>query len=139
MYELEFTKNPTPNEVEALTNGISENAIEVKGIALQVQPFGFFYKNAQGIVLAGCHGEICYQSMYISQLWVSKNLRHQGIGTLLMQKAEAFAKDSDCKILSINTMDWEAEDFYKNLGFKVDFARSGYEKNSKMLFLSKML
>lgn len=139
MYELEFTKNPTFEEIEALTEGISENAKEIKGIALQVQPFGFFHKDSQGVILAGCQGEICYKSMFISQLWVSEKLRHQGIGTLLMQKAEALAKDSDCQMLAINTMDWEAESFYKKLGFKVDFERSGYEKNSKMLFLSKML
>ena len=139
MYELEFTESPATKEMKALTDGISENAKEIKGIALHVQPFGFFHKDSQGIILAGCHGEICYKSMFISQFWVSKDLRLQGLGTELMQKAEVFAKDSGCKMIAINTMDWEAEDFYKKLGFKVDFVRSGYEKNSKMLFLSKML
>jgi GNAT superfamily N-acetyltransferase len=139
MHQLEFTKNPTAKEMETLTLGISKNAEEKKGLSLHVEPFGFFHKDSQGIILAGCHGEMCYESMYISQLWVSKELRHQGLGTLLMQKAESLAKDSGCHLIAINTMDWEAELFYKKLGFKVDFVRSGYEKDSKMLFLSKKI
>ncbi len=77
--------------------------------------------------------------MFIDQLFVSKPLRHQRIGTLLMQKAEQFAKDSACHMMAINTMDWEALNFYKKLGFKVDFERSGYAKDSKMSLLSKIL
>lgn len=139
MYELEFTKSPSSKEIEAITAGISEYAQEKKDMALHVESFGFFHKDSHGVILAGCHGKIFYKSMFISQLWVSKSLRHQGIGTLLMQKAEALAKDSSCQMITINTMDWEAESFYKKLGFHVDFERSGYEKNSKLIFLSKLL
>ncbi len=139
MVELEFTKKPTSEEIEALTAGLSEYAQEKKGITLQAQSFGFFHRDFQGAILAGCNGVICYKTMFIDQLWVSKNLRGHGIGTQLMQKAETLAKDLDCQIIAINTMDWEAESFYKNLGFKIDFERPGYEKNSKMIFLSKAL
>ena len=34
-------------------------------------------------------------------------------------------------------MDWEALDFYKNLGYDVEFVREGFEKESKMYLLQK--
>jgi len=40
---------------------------------------------------------------------------------------------------TIHTMDWEALEFYKNLGYEVEFARVGYKKNSTMYILKKGL
>lgn len=135
---LEFTDNPSQEEIETLTHGIAEHAKELRDLTL-IKPFGFFYKNTNNTILAGCNGILFYGSMFIDQLWVDKKLRNQGLGTLLMQKAEQFAKDTDCSMITVNTMDWEALDFYKKLGFKLDFERSGYAKGSKMYFLRKTL
>lgn len=136
--QIEFTKSPREKDVQALTNGIASYAKEMRGLT-PVEPFGFFSKDPHGVILAGCNGIIFYGSMFIDQLWVDKKLRHQGIGTQLMQKAEQFAKDSSCTMITVHTMDWEALDFYKRFGFKIDLERAGYANNSKMFFLRKML
>lgn len=136
--DLKFTDNPSSQEIDALMQGILEQAKEIRGLS-GIKPFGFFYKDAGGEILAGCNGMLFYGSMYVDQLWVDKSLRNQGIGTQIMQKAEEFARKSDCSMITLNTMDWEALDFYKKLGFQLDFERSGYAKNSKMYFLRKVL
>nr|MDQ2993701.1 GNAT family N-acetyltransferase [Pseudomonadota bacterium] len=66
-------------------------------------------------------------------------LRSQGYGKKLMQAAENYARDAHCDFMAVNTMDWEALDFYKKLNFYIEFERHGFEKNSIMYFLRKDL
>jgi len=55
------------------------------------------------------------------------------------EKAESLAKKSHCHFIAVNTFDWEALDFYKKLGFYVEFERKGFDKNSIFYFLRKNL
>ena len=92
-----------------------------------------------GKVIGGCGGDNMYGGLYVGQLWVTESLRGNGYGTQLMQKAEALAKESKCNFIAVNTFDWEVLDFYKKLGFYVEFERKGFDKNSVFYFLRKDL
>ena len=78
-----------------------------------------------------------YGCLYVGQLWVAEELRGQGYGTQLMKKAENLARKSECSFMAVNTFDWEALDFYKKLGFYVEFERHGFSKNAIFYFLRK--
>lgn len=80
-----------------------------------------------------------YGALFVGQLWVKEELRHQGLETKLMLKAEDLAKESHCSFIAVNTFDWEALDFYKKLGFYVEFERHGFDNNSIFYFLRKNL
>lgn len=57
---------------------------------------------------------------HIEKLIVSKTNRRRGIGKKLMQQAEEIAKkNSTHKIDLITGKGWEAEDFYKSLGYQI--------------------
>ncbi len=56
-----------------------------------------------------------------------------------MQATEKHAIETGCTFLTVNTMDWEALDFYKKLGYYVEVERHGFEKNSIFYFLRKDL
>ena len=56
-----------------------------------------------------------------------------------MLKAETLAKDNAGHFIAVNTFDWEALDFYKKLGYYVEFERKGFDKNSTFYFLRKNL
>jgi len=45
----------------------------------------------------------------------------------------------DTNRIDSHTFDWEALDFYKKLGFYVEFERKGFDKNSVFYFLRKDL
>ena len=137
-YKISFEPNPRPDDIQSLGDNIMAYAKQQKGQE-PLQFFAFFIRDEDNTIIGGCNGCTLYGSLYIDQLWVDDSIRHQGYGTQLIKVAEQFGLDHQCTFATVNTMDWEAEDFYKKLGFKVDFVRSGYEKNSKMLFLSKML
>jgi ribosomal protein S18 acetylase RimI-like enzyme len=105
----------------------------------QLDFFAFFIRDEQGKIVGGCAGDNLYGCLYVGQLWLTEQLRGNGYGTKLMQEAENLARKSDCNFMAVNTFNWEALDFYKKLGFYVEFERKGFDKNSIFYFLRKDL
>lgn len=56
-----------------------------------------------------------------------------------MIDTEKLARKNNYHFMTVNTMDFEALDFYKHLGFFVEFERAGFKKKSIMYFLRKNL
>lgn len=133
-----YESQPNHSDTMILWKGITENARLKKDIG-PGKPFGFFIKNTSNKIKGGCSGYIFYGCLYLDFLWVDQSLRGKKLGTKLMENTEALAKENKCKFISVNTMDFEALDFYKKLGFIVEFERQGFEKDSKMYFLRKNL
>lgn len=137
-YHLEFHNN-IPSEYETLLyQGLSEGAVQKKGLS-SIKPFSIFIKDQSDQVRGGITGTHFYGSLYVDSLWLDSPLRHQGWGTKLMREAENLAREQGARFISLNTMDWEALPFYQKLGFSIEFTREGYEKDSKMFILRKNL
>lgn len=135
-YTISYEKNPYPDDIQILNDGIMEHAKQKKGMK-QLDFFAFFIRDEEGGIVGGCAGDNMYGCLFVGQLWVEKELRDKGYGTQLMEAAERLAKKNGCNFMAVNTMDWEALDFYKNLGFYVEFERHGFDKNSIFYFLRK--
>lgn len=135
-YQITYEKNPKSEDIQILNDGIMEEAKEKKGMK-QLDFFAFFIRDENGKIIGGCGGDNMYGGLYVGQLWVTESLRGKGYGTQLMKKAETLAKESKCNFIAVNTFDWEALDFYKNLGFYVEFERRGFDKDSIFYFLRK--
>lgn len=137
-YKISHTANPTNEEIQILNDGIMEYAKQKKGMK-QLEFFAFFIRDEEGKIVGGCAGDNMYGGLFVGQLWVSEALRGKGYGTKLMAAAEKLARDSDCIHMAVNTMDWEALEFYKKLGFYVEFERRGFDKDSIFYYLKKDL
>ena len=70
-------------------------------------------------VIAGILGGTYWGWMHIDILWVNENYRKQGLGSKLLQAAESEAKKRGCHSVHVDTMSWQAPDFYKKHGYKV--------------------
>ena len=87
--------------------------------------------------MGGCNGMIYYGCLYVDQLWVDESLRGQGYGTQLMQVAETLGKTRGCLFATVNTMDWEGLEFYKKLGYQIEFTRRGFRQLNEHLEKAK--
>lgn len=76
-------------------------------------------KDENGDIVAGAIGDVYWQSMYIAWLWVDQSLRGAGIGTELMHRIEAQAREWQCRFAWTRTFSWQAQEFYKRLGYRV--------------------
>ena len=137
-FPITFDPKPSLEDIGVLNTGLSAYAKEKKDLD-PIEPFAFFVKDQKGQILAGCSGDIIYGCLYTGSLWVSESIRGKGVGTRLLKAAEQFALEKGCTMATINTMDWEALEFYQSLGYKVDLAREGYKNNSTFYFLKKEL
>ena len=137
-YQISYETNPKSEDIQILNDGIMEQAKQKKGMK-QLDFFTFFIRDENEKIIGGCGGDNMYGGLFVDQLWVTEKFRGKGYGTQLMQKAEALAKESKCNFIAVNTFDWEALDFYKKLGFYVEFERKGFDKNSVFYFLRKDL
>jgi ribosomal protein S18 acetylase RimI-like enzyme len=135
-YTITYEANPNSNDIQFLNDGIIAEHKRKK----EMKPldfFSYFIRDDQGLIVGGCAGDNMYGGLFVGQLWVREDLRGKGHGTQLMSLAEDLARKSQCQFISVNTFDWEALDFYKKLGFYVEFARHGFDKDSIFHFLRK--
>jgi GNAT superfamily N-acetyltransferase len=137
-FQVTHTLAPLQKDIEILGKGISQNAKEKRNLD-PVEPFAFFIRDENNEIRGGCNGNIGYEWLYIDQLWVDKSLRGQGYGSTLMQAALNLAAEKKCLHAAVNTGDWEALDFYKKFGFRVELKRDGLANNSLFYFLRKDL
>lgn len=135
-YTILFEENPAPHDVQVLGDGILAYAQQQKGLG-PIHSFAFFVRDDDKHIVGGVTADILYGCLWISYLWVSEPLRNKGYGTQLMQAVEKYGKEYGCLFATVNTMDWEALEFYTKLGFYVEFERKGFLKDSVFYFLRK--
>lgn len=134
-FEFEIANTSSTSDLDFLTHQINKEAID-QGAAY---PFAIFIRNKEGGIVAGCNGSIIFGSIYTDQLWVDPNLRKRGMGKKLMEAVHEYGKKHGCTISTVATMSFQAPDFYKKLGYKIDFSREGYSKGASCIFMSKKL
>lgn len=134
--KLYFEENPNQEDIQILIRGITDFAKQQRGFEA-LDFFAFFIRDENNIIVGGCSGGTLYGGLHIDNLWVSNLIRNTGWGTKLIHAALTYGKEKNCNFASVNTMDWEALGFYQKLGFKIEFQRSGFHKNSIFYFLRK--
>lgn len=137
-YHLTIHATSDEETEKLLFDGLNQYGKETKGMN-PIELFAISVQDEAGHIVGGAKGQTYYGCLYVDILWISKEHRHHGLGTLLMQKAESLGKAKDCTFATVNTMDWEALGFYQKQGYQIEFVRSGYLLDSKMYFLRKSL
>ena len=70
-------------------------------------------------VIAGLLGGTYWGWMHLDILWVDENHRGLGIGSKLLVAAEEEASRRGCHAVHVDTMSWQAPEFYKKHGYKI--------------------
>lgn len=138
-FVIEYKDYLSEAHFKHIKEGLNDHAYEQKGIGQNNAPYSFSIVNEQNQFVAGIAGLNYCGCFYIDLLFVVKNARRKGYGSALLQKAEALARQRNCRFIAVNTMEFEAKEFYEKHGYQVEFVREGFEKNTKAYFLRKDL
>ena len=80
----------------------------------------FKVADSNGTIIAGCNLFLSrWKVADLDILWVEETYRKQGIGSALIRKAEAAAREKGCLFMTLGTFDFQAKPLYEKHGFSV--------------------
>lgn len=83
------------------------------------QEVNLFLKDENGQVYGGLVGEICWNWLEVQYLFVESTYRKLGYGKMLLAEAEQLAIEKKCEFIKLDTLSFQALDFYIKQGFEV--------------------
>ena len=107
-------------------------------VALNYEEFCFVAEedgNIAGVIV----GRAYYNEIHIGDLIVGKGYRRDGIGSKLVAAVEGAYRGKGYEKIALTTFGFQAPDFYKKLGYELEFVREDKDpKLSKYFYLKKI-
>ena len=138
MLNIEYTESLN-EELYNLIDTEFNNYATKNDIPCNQTPFSFLAKDGQKIV-GIITGHSYYKEVHISDLIILEPYRNKHVGTKLMEAVENYSKDKNFENINLTTYEFQAPEFYKKCGYKVEFMREN-KKEPKLTkyFLVKHL
>lgn len=83
------------------------------------QEINLLLRNADGEILGGIVGEICWSWLEIHYLFVDERFRKSGYGAKLLSEVENMAREKQCEFVKLDTLSFQALDFYIKQGYEI--------------------
>ena len=103
------------------------------------EPLNLYVEDEHGEIMAGLVAETFGNWLEIEYLFVKDDLRGQGIGSQLLQRAESEAKKRNCRFAFVNTYQFQAPGFYQKQGYKEVFTLKDYPYTGQRQYYQKDL
>lgn len=130
--------NPSESEIEFVNNAIARfNDAKVGPDNHEL--LNIVEYDDSGNVIGGILGGTYWGWMHVDILWVDEKFRKRGIGSKLLQAAEDEARRRGAHSVHVDTMSWQAPDFYKKHGYKIISELNDIPKGNKKYHLIKQL
>jgi len=140
MDELRITVESQPKEEEqrkVIDGLVGYNESQIGN--LSYEKLTLLLRDSGGDVVGGLLGEIYWEWLHISILWVHESLREHGYGGKLMAAAEREAIARGCGSAFLDTFSFQALPFYAKLGYEVFGELADYPPGHRRYFLRKSL
>ena len=130
--------NPTKTETDFIRDSLAKFNDERVG-ADGHTPLNIVEYDEDGNIIGGILGGTYWGWMYVDILWVREDHRRNGIGSRLLAEAEKEAVRRGCHHVHLDTMSWQAPDFYKKHGYTVIGVLPDIpDGNQKFLLMKKL-
>jgi ribosomal protein S18 acetylase RimI-like enzyme len=111
---------------------------EQNGVVLNYDEFCFAAEE-DGNILGVITGRAYYNEVHIGDLIVASSLRKGGIGSKLVRAVEDNYRGNGYDKITLTTFGFQAPEFYKKLGYEIEFVREDKEPKLSKYFLAKQL
>lgn len=122
-----FNTDSNPQFMRSLQDGAS-------------QEFFIVARDDNGSMIGGLRGTILLSWLKVDVMAVSPEHRRQGVGRKLIEEAEAMAARRGCQYSYVDTMAFQAPDFYSSLGYQESGRLQNWDSHGHdKIFLTKSL
>jgi GNAT superfamily N-acetyltransferase len=90
-------------------------------------------------IIGGIAGWTWARACEITQLWVDKNSRKNGIGSMLLEAAEEEAKRNGCRTILVRSYSFQAPHFYQKYGYTAELILNGFPEGYSYYILAKRI
>ena len=129
---------PTDDRICEFTDIEFSNYATDCNVELNFEEFCFVAEdngNIAGVII----GRAYYNEIHIGDLVVGKEYRRDGIGSKLVNAVEDAYKGKGYEKIALTTFGFQAPEFYKKLGYELEFIRQDNDsKLSKYFYLKKI-
>ena len=132
---LENTESQKTQKIGELIRSYNRSKRE----AAESEPLNLYVEDNSGEVLAGLVAETFGNWLEIEYLFVKEDLRGQGIGSQLLQRAESEAKKRNCCFAFVNTYQFQAPAFYQKHDYQEVFTLKDYPCTGQRHYYQKDL
>ncbi|KTD73277.1 GNAT family N-acetyltransferase [Legionella tucsonensis] len=109
-------------ENEAISRIIYENLKKFNETIIgnyEAKPFIIYAKNDTSEIFGGIKGDIFGTLCRVFTVWTHEKYRGKGLGRELFVTLDAFAKENHCKMIQLDTAEFQAKGFYEKMGYQV--------------------
>ena len=132
---LEKTESQKAQKIGELVRSYNRSKRE----AVESEPLNLYIEDEHGRLLAGLVAETFGNWLEIEYLFVKEDLRGQGIGSQLLQRAESEAKKRNCCFAFVNTYQFQAPAFYQKHDYQEVFTLKDYPCTGQRHYYQKDL
>lgn len=136
--DISVDLEPSHSDIELLADGLSEHTIsflEKPGF----RPIAVFAREFGGSLVGGAYGFLNWEWLDLSLLWVGSERRGNGLGSDLLSRIEAEAKERGCTRAHLDTFSYQARPFYEKHGYEVFAELQDYPQGHTRIFMKKRL
>lgn len=109
------------------------------GVTLNYDEFCFAAEDSEGKIIGVITGRAYYNEVHIGDLIVDERYRGTGLGSRLVHAAEDAYRGKGYDVVTLTTFGFQAPEFYKRLGYEVEFIRESRDPKLNKYFLKKNL
>jgi len=103
------------------------------------ESFSATQRDESGVIRSGVCGYTWGGCCYISYLWVDESQRGCGLGTALLNAAEAHARTKECKVVLLATHTFQAPQFYEGMGYQQQAVVQNHPPGHASVVFAKLL
>ena len=131
--------NLTNNLKEAILHGLKDHDIAKYGTSGILDPISFYIKNQEKEIISAIVCQPFWGALHIKYVWTHYKNRKEGYSSRLMEEVFRYAKKYKFSFIYVETLNFQAPDFYKKFGFEIEFIRKGFSKDVAFFYMRKNL
>jgi ribosomal protein S18 acetylase RimI-like enzyme len=141
---IEIKEGPLTLEMKAkIEEGFARHALDMTGMEGKGDLIAFMAydvsKDGNPLFVGVVCAQLFWGQLHIKYVLVEPSYRKRGIASELMEKALSYGRIHKCTFAFVETMSFQAPEFYKKLGFTLEFSRHAFSKDASFHYLKRDL